>query len=119
MNKINFKAIQGRLGQAAGLAAGSVAGNYAKNAMEKMGGGKIKPVVNAGIRVLAGAILPAVTKSKTGFMVDLANGMMAGAAVDLAKELKVPGVGGTDVDEPIGDYMTGTDVDEPINGTDN
>lgn len=117
MNKINFKAIQGRLGQAAGLAAGSVAGNYAKNAMTNMAGGKIKPVVNAGIRVLAGAILPALTKSKTGFMVDVANGLMAGAAVDLARELKVPGIGAPDFDEPIGDYMTGTDVEQPISGT--
>ena len=119
MTKINFKAIQGRLGQAAGLAAGSVAGNYAKNAMQNMAGGKIKPVVNAGIRVLVGALLPAITKSKTGFMVDMANGVMAGAAVDLAKELKVPGVGGTDVEQPIGDYMTGTDTGNTITGTSN
>ena len=119
MSKINFKAIQGRLTQAAGLAAGSVAGNYAKNAMANMASGKIKPVVNAGIRVLAGALLPSLTKSKTGFMVDVANGMMAGAAVDLARELKVPGIGAPDYDEPIGDYMTGTEVEDTINGTSN
>lgn len=119
MSKINFKAIQGRLGQAAGLAAGSVAGNYAKNAIEKMAPGKIKPILNAGIRVLAGAMLPSLTKSKTGFMVDMANGVMAGAAVDLAKELKVPGIGGPDYDDPIGDYMTGTEIEPTINGTDN
>ena len=74
MSKINFKAIQGRLGQAAGLAAGSVAGNYAKNAIANMAGGKVKPVINAGARVLLGAMLPSFTKSKTGFMSDFANG---------------------------------------------
>ena len=116
MTKINFKSIQGRLGQAAGLAAGSVAGNYAKNALATMAGGRVKPIANAGIRVFVGALLPSVTKSKTGFMSDFANGIMAGAAVDLAKELKIPGIGGTDVEEPIGGYMTGTDVEGSISG---
>ena len=52
-------------------------------------------------------------------MSDFANGLMAGAAVDLAKELKVPGVGGTDVDDPIGDYMNGTDIENSISSTNN
>ncbi len=118
MSKINFKAIQSRLGQAAGLAAGSVAGNYAKNAIDQMAPGKIKPVLNAGIRVLVGAALPAVMKAKTGFMVDFSNGVMAGAAIDLAKELKIPGISGTDVDNPIGgaEGMGGTEVAQSITG---
>lgn len=123
MSKINFKAIQGRLAQSAGLATGAVVGSYARTAMDKMAGGKIKPLVNAGIRVLAGALLPTLIKSKTGFIKDAADGMMAGAAVDLAIELKVPGVirgiGGPDYYEPIGEYVNGTEVEHPISGTEN
>lgn len=122
MSKINFKAIQGRLGQAAGLAAGASAGKYASKAMETMAGGKIKPIVNAGIRVAIGALLPSVTKSKSGFMMDFANGVLAGAAVDLGGILKIPGmygIGAPDYEEPIGEYVNGTEVEHTINGTGN
>ncbi|MBC7509666.1 MAG: hypothetical protein H7320_13100 [Ferruginibacter sp.] len=124
MAKINFKKIQGRLGSAAGLVAGSVAGSYAKTAIDKMGKGKVSPLMSAGIRMLVGAALPSVIghNKPQGFFTDFSNGMLAEAGYSLAKELKVPGISGTDIDMPVGDYhtgygMNGTDIDSPVSGT--
>lgn len=105
MAKLNFKAIQGRVMSAAGLVAGSVASNYAGTTIDKLGAGKVSPLVNAGIRLGIAAALPSIlgSKGKAGFMHDFSNGMMAQAGVAIAKELKIPGISGTDVDNPISD----------------
>ncbi|HRD42193.1 MAG TPA: hypothetical protein PLN30_00505 [Ferruginibacter sp.] len=124
MAKLNFKKIQSRVGSAAGLVAGSVAGAYAGKTIENLGKGKIKPVVNAGIRLVLGAALPSVVGGgkKEGFISDFSNGIMAQAGVELAKALNVPGITGTEIDAPIGNYTTsvyGTDVDNPVSGVAN
>ena len=122
MAKLNFKKIQGRLTSAAGLVAGSVAGSYAATTIENLGKGKISPVMNAGIRAVVAAALPAVVGSgkKDGFINDFSNGMMAQAGVALAVALKIPGIHGTEVEDPIGyttsNGMYGTDVATPIAG---
>jgi hypothetical protein len=120
MAKLNFKKIQGRVMSAAGLVAGSVASGYANTTIENLGKGKITPVMNAGIRLLIGAALPSVVggKASTGFMNDFSNGMMASAGLSMAKALNIPGISGTDIDYPMGDYsVAGTDVSTPVSGT--
>lgn len=122
MAKLNFKKIQGRLYSAAGLVAGSVAGNYAKNTINNLSKGKVTPLANAGIRVLVAAALPSVVGSSKagGFLTDFSNGMMAQAGVDAAVAMKIPGISGTDVDQPVGNYsVEGTSVETPVSGVSN
>lgn len=108
MAKINFKKIQDRAMSVAGLVAGSVASNYAGTTIDNLGKGKISPLMNAGIRVVAAAALPSLVgggKGK-GFVEDFSNGMMAQAGYAIAKALNIPGISGTDMDSPISDFVT-------------
>lgn len=103
------------------MAVGAVASNYAANFMTQKG---MNPKLNAGIRLGVGALLPAFLgeSKKAGLITDFANGMMSDAAVSLAREFKVPGVKGTELDDPIngigaytGADVTGTDVTSTVN----
>ena len=104
------------------MGAGSVASNYAGGMIDKVGGGKITPVMNAGIRLVVGALLPGFLgeSKKDGMITNFSNGMLSESAIALGKALGVPGIHGTDLDSPIGDYsvMQGTELDSPI-GTSN
>ncbi|MFZ4056967.1 MAG: hypothetical protein ACOYKE_02460 [Ferruginibacter sp.] len=121
MTKINFKKVADRLKSAGVMAGGSVASNYLGGTINNWSKGKATPVINAGIRLGVGALLPAfLGEKKQGFITDFANGMCSEAAVSLARALKVPGVSGTDMDDPISGYVvTGTDIDTPVAGTSN
>ncbi len=107
------------------MAAGSVASNYTAGFINKTAGGKVTPKINAGIRLLAGALLPSFLgeTKKAGMVTDFANGMLAEAAVDLARQLKIPGINGTDIDGSIdgmGNYnVGGTEIERSINGVSN
>ena len=104
------------------MAAGSVASNFVAGQLNKMAGGKVTPKINAGIRLVAGALLPGFLgeTKKAGMITDFANGMLAEAAVDLARQFHVPGVSGTEIEDSINGYMiNGTDAGDAINGTNN
>jgi len=120
-SKINFKKVQERLKSAGIMAAGSVASNYAAGFINKTMGAKATPKINAGIRLAAGALLPSLLgeSKKAGMVTEFANGMLAEAAVSLAKAFNLPGVSGTDIDDSINGYtaMYGTDTGDSINGT--
>ena len=101
------------------MAAGSVASNFVTGQINKMAGGKITPKINAAIRLGVGALLPSFLgeNKKAGMITDFSNGMLAEAAVDLAKQLGVPGINGTDIEDAINGYaINGTDPGESING---
>lgn len=118
MSKINFSKVTSRLKDAGIMAAGTVASNYASTMIDKVGAGKITPVMNAGIRLGIGALLPGFLgeSKKAGMVTNFANGVLTESALALAKALHIPGIHGTDVDNPIGDYsvMQGTELDSPI-----
>lgn len=113
-SKINFKKVTERLKDAGIMAAGSVASNYAANFLTQKG---VSPKLNAGIRLGIGALLPGFLgeSKKAGMVTAFSNGMLAEAAVSLAREFKVPGVHGTDFDDPINGM--GGYVNAPMNGT--
>ena len=121
-HKINFKKVGERLKSAGVMAAGSVASNFVAGQLNKMAGGKVTPKINAGIRLVAGALLPGFLgeTKKAGMITDFANGMLAEAAVDLARQFHVPGVSGTEIEDSINGYaLNGTDAGDAINGTNN
>lgn len=113
-SKINFKKVTERLKDAGIMAVGSVASNYASNFLRTKG---VNPKVNAAIRLGVGALLPGFLgeSKKAGMITAFSNGMLAEAAVSLAREFKVPGVSGTEFDDPINGM--GAYVDAPMNGT--
>jgi hypothetical protein len=120
-SKINFKKVTERLKDAGVMAAGSVASNYAANFLTGKG---VNPKMNAGIRLVAGALLPGFLgeSKKAGMLTAFSNGVLAEAAVSLAREFKVPGVRGTDMDDPINGIagyvdapLSGTEIDNPVN----
>jgi hypothetical protein len=122
MAKINFKAVSARATKAAGLVGGVMASRYAKKTLEGVGGGKIKPAMNAGIRLAIGALLPSIVGGKkAGIAEDISNGLMADAAVSLAATLGVPGLAGTDQSDSLGDLGDvgyATNEDWMLSGTD-
>ncbi len=128
MAKINFKKIQDRTMSVVGLVGGSVASNYLGTTIDKLGKGKVSPLINAGGRVILAAALPSLFgggKTK-GMVEDFSNGMMAQAGYAVAKALNIPGISGTDdMDSPISDWLpagslSGTNpVDSPISGSTN
>ena len=119
MAKINFKAIGTRASKAAGMVAGVVASRFAKKTLEGVGGGKIKPILNAGIRLGIGAFLPSIVGGKkAGLVDDISNGMMADAAVNLAGVMGVPGLAGTDTDDSLSGLGYSSNEDWMLNGTD-
>lgn len=104
------------------MAVGAVASNYAAGFIDKTMGKKANPKINAGIRLTVGALLPSFLgeSKKDGMVTEFSNGMLADAAVSLAKAFGVPGIAGTEIEDSINGYTTemyGTDVDDSINGT--
>ncbi len=119
--KINFKKVKERLTSAGIMAAGSVASNYASGIINKSLGARATPKINAGIRLAVGAMLPSFLgeSKKAGMITDFSNGMLAEAAVSLAKAFNVPGVSGTDIENSINGYsiLNGTEIENSISGT--
>ena len=118
MAKINFKKITDRVQTAVVMGAGSVASNYVGNFINKQFGSKATPVVTAGAKLVVGAVLPSLVgggSKKAGMVHDFANGMLAEAAVSMAKALNLPGVSGIEP-ETISDNWTAGGT---VNGTDN
>jgi hypothetical protein len=127
MAKINFKKITDRVQTAVVMGAGSVAANYVGNFVNKQFGSKATPVLTAGAKLALGAFLPSLVGGgkKAGMVTDFANGMLAEAAVSMAKALNLPGVHGIEVDTVSGDNWTpggtvnGTNAIEVISGAAN
>lgn len=109
MQKLNFKKIIDRvINKAPGLVIGSVASNFLATQVAKYAKGDAAPMMVAGAQIVAGALVPALLGGKSkkdGFMEAVADGMMAQGAVQLAKALKIPGIGDTD------DTLSGADED--------
>lgn len=127
MAKINFKKVVDQVVQKApGLVAGSIASNYIATGINKVLGGKATPTITAGLTVVAGALLPGImgsTGKKGQFMQSVADGIMAQGAMSLARELKLPGITGTDGWDAVSggaseDYMSGTDTSNSVSGAD-
>jgi hypothetical protein len=106
MSKLNFKTISTVAVEAAYGAAGVAASRYVKNGIDKATASKpLNPKVNALIRIALGAALPSMAKgkSKGGAVKGIAMGMMTEGAVDLAKSFGVPGLGGVEYGDSLGD----------------
>lgn len=93
--KINFKTISERAVKAAGLAGGVAASRLAGKVIAT----KIaNPKINAGLRILAGAILPSLVGSsgkKDSAIHNVADGILTDGAVALGAAFGVPGLSGT------------------------
>lgn len=96
MAKINFQKIMKTVvDKAPGLVLGSLAANMIGTQVSRLSKGQATPMVVAGAQIVAGAVLPGLlgNSKKDGFMTAVGEGIMAQGAVQLAKALKIPGIG--------------------------
>jgi hypothetical protein len=135
MAKLNFKKIMEQVTKKApGLALGAIASTYVGKGIDMAFGKddgtgvkKANPYIAAGMQVVAGALIPGFLNGgkKDDLIQAIGDGVMAQGAVQLAKALKVPGIGAID-DDPISGvygipedhaaYLSGTDTSNSISG---
>lgn len=111
MAKINFQKIMKTVvDKAPGLVVGSLAANLVATQVSRLSKGAATPMVVAGAQIVAGALLPSLTGSTKagGFMAAVGEGIMAQGAVQLAKALKIPGIGNVGEDMSYEQTLMGT-----------